>query len=139
MPGYCTRTTQIDFIWACRRITSTFSEFEILPLLSGNSQQIFCFVKRRKIKFSFYFLSEFLVYFISFFPSPTYFFLTAATVSAPVAIFAISDTYPGKKAAKLQSINIFSGSGLISTGFLKVPFILLPIIWEFCLCFSYNF
>lgn len=76
MSGCCTRTTRIDFTWALERIASKFCKFKILPLLLSESSWQICFFRRKKKKFSFYFLSVFSIYSCPFFASMFFPFTT---------------------------------------------------------------
>lgn len=63
--------------------------------------------EEEKLNFLFVFCQHFWYILVPFLPSPSYFFLTAATVSVSIPIFSISDTYSGNKAGNLQNNTIF--------------------------------
>lgn len=138
----CTRITQIDFTWACGRVTLIFCEFKILPLLlSESSQQIFCFV-RRKIKFSFYFFFRIfgMFYYLFYLPLATFSSLMPLFLHLhPYLVFLILTQVTRQQNYKVLLFFLGTGGLSFKSGLPKGPFILLPMVWEFCLFLTYVF
>lgn len=157
MSRCCTRTTQIDFTWALERTASKFCKFKILPLLlSGSSQQIsfFCFF-RRKIKFSFYFLSAFFMNSCPFFaalffpfttlipsninnlPLVTFYPLLPILLHLYPYLVFLTVTQVTRSQPYIVLLCISGTGGLVNLCFLRVPLIPSPIICEVCLFLTY--
>lgn len=84
-------------------------------------------------------MSEFFckVQYLFYFPL-VIFFLTSAAASASVPYLVFPVLIQVTRWQNYKAQLFFLGTrGLINLGFLKVPFILLPIIWEFCLFLTY--